>query len=338
MTSLLIVTEGGSRVGLGHLRRCLTLAGALQQIGVLPTFRIAGGAAAENFVRNAGFAVEPLRDPADATELARIVAADPAVGVLIDSYAAAEDVFLACAAKKTIVLDDLLDRKLPVDLLINSAVGAERLDYSRLTEASLLLGPQYALLRPEFAIAPERTTRPRIERVLITMGGSDHGTLVCDVVRWCLAAAPDTDMAVVSGPFFENVEELRALTRGGRAVVLERPEMRDVMLLGDIAITSGGQTLFELAATALPAIVIATAGNQVQNVSDFTAAGTIRNAGRHSDPQLRSRFDAAYDELRDESVRSAMSSRGPELVDGRGAERTAARILELLQGRRSVSG
>ena len=334
MTSLAIVTEGGRSVGLGHLRRCVTLAEALTRGGVHTTFRVAGGEAAEALVRDAGFPMEAHADLSDAAELSGWIAGSPAEGVLIDSYRADEEVFLACAAKKTIVIDDLADRPLPVDMVINSTIAAERLDYGRLTPARLLLGPRYALLRPEFTAVSERRPRPSIERVMITLGGSDHGSLASSIVRWCAAAAPTAALDVVIGPFFERLDLLREL-ESDRIVLLEQPHMRDVMLLADLAVTSGGQTLFELAATGTPAIVLTTAANQVEHARAFADRGTVVLAGSADDPDLPARFAIAYESVRDVAARAEMSRRGRELVDGRGAERTASAIVELLQGDRS---
>lgn len=334
MTSLLIVTEGGRSVGLGHLRRCVTLAAALTRIGVQPRFRVEGGEAAEALVRDAGFPVEAHADLSDAAELSAWIASSPAEGVLIDSYRADEEVFRACAPKKTIAIDDLADRPLPVDMVVNSTIAAESLDYGRLTRARLLLGPRYALLRPEFEAVPARHARRSIERVMITLGGSDHGTLASSIVRWCAAAAPSAALEVVIGPFFERLELLCAL-ESDRIVLLEQPHMRDVMLRADLAVVSGGQTLFELAATGTPAIVITTAGNQVEHARAFADRGTVVLAGRADDPDLPSRFAVAFESARDVPARAQMSRRGRELVDGRGAERTASAIVEILKGERS---
>ncbi|HEX7809074.1 MAG TPA: UDP-2,4-diacetamido-2,4,6-trideoxy-beta-L-altropyranose hydrolase [Thermoanaerobaculia bacterium] len=314
MTSLVAVTEGGSSVGLGHIRRCLTLAAALRKHGVDVAFRVAGGEAAEAVARDAGFAAESYGDLASVDEMAAL----DADAVLIDSYRATTDVFRACRAT-TIAMDDLADRALPVDMVINTTIGASRLAYD--TRGVLLLGPRYALLRPEFEDVPPRAIRERIERVMITLGGSDHGTLASDIVRSCIDALPDATIDVVIGPFFERLDLLRAF--GERVVLLERPHMRDLMLRSDLAISSGGQTLFELAATGTPAIVITTADNQVQHARDFAGAGSLVMLD-----------DGAFERVRDVAVRAAMSERGRALVDGRGAERTASAIVELLKGTR----
>ncbi|HYH07577.1 MAG TPA: glycosyltransferase [Thermoanaerobaculia bacterium] len=302
MTSLQIVTAGGGSVGLGHIRRCLTLAAALRNRDVEIAFHVDGDAA---LIREAGFAVEEI----------------DADGVLFDTYGAREEHFRACAPRKTIVIDDVADRTLPVDLVVNTAPGAARFTYS--DARGKLLGARYALLRPEFANVPDRNTRDRIERVMVTLGGNDHGTLASAVVRATLEAAPHADLEVVVGPFFERVDLLRAL--GERVVLLENANMREVMLRADVAVSAGGQTLFELAATGTPAVVVITAENQTHQAHDFAEAGSVRLGD----------IATAFAQIREPRVREEMTRRGRALVDGRGAERVASAIVELLRGNRT---
>jgi UDP-2,4-diacetamido-2,4,6-trideoxy-beta-L-altropyranose hydrolase len=295
MTSVLVVTEGGRAVGFGHIRRCLTLAEALRDAGVEVSFRVAGDDAARAVVQAAGFATGEGAPEA----------------FIFDSYNIDETMLRG--VRNTLVIDDLANRPLPADLLVNTAPGIEQRDYAGLTDAKLLLGPRYALLRREFRDVPPRTIRPHVQRVMVTLGGGDPGSLLTEVVQSCRAVFPDAAVDVVVGPLATT-----AIEPGEGVTILRQPNMRELMLNADIAVSAGGQTLFELAATGLPAAVIATADNQLRNIAGFEAAGTVVAVSE-------------IGSLRDQDVREAMSNRGRALVDGLGAERVAAAILEMLE-------
>jgi UDP-2,4-diacetamido-2,4,6-trideoxy-beta-L-altropyranose hydrolase len=333
MSSVLVLTEGGPSVGLGHVRRCLTLAGAVKRLGIEATFAVSGGSAVEELIESAGFAASAVNDLADAEEVAGAVERSGAAAIVIDSYRVDEPVFRTCKAAVTVAIDDVADRPLPVDIVVNSAPGAQRLPYRDLTDALLLLGSDYALLRPEFAARAHRTIRASIERVLVTLGGGDHRVLSSEVAQWCLAARSTAEIEIVAGPFWPGKEPIVS----DRMTVLDDPDMREAMLRADLAVSAGGQTLFELAATGLPAVVIETASNQRRNIADFAAAGTVIGTGTASNAELRVAFDSALSALASAEVREAMSTRGPALVDGRGAERTAAAIAKLMESRSAIA-
>lgn len=332
MMLVLFLTEGGSDVGLGHIRRCLTLATALTHFGVAAEFRVAGGDIPESVVARAGFSVAPISGLDNAPEIAQVARARRPDGIVIDSYVATHDI-LRSTGVRTIVLDDLADRRLPVNLVINAAIRADRLGYENLTAARLLLGPQYALIRPEFAAAEPRAVRPTIGRILVTLGGGNHGRLLPSVVRWCTTLSPRAVVEVVLGPFAPrtNVDET------DKVAILNQPDMAQAMARADLAVTSGGQTLFELAAIGLPAMTIATAANQRHNVMDFSAAETIRSVGERTDPDLERQFADALADVQSGDVRRKMSAHGPRLVDGRGAYRVAAEIVAILRNSNGIS-
>jgi spore coat polysaccharide biosynthesis predicted glycosyltransferase SpsG len=324
MSALLILTEGGESVGLGHLRRCVALAVELRELGAEVEFRVAGGKAAETFVNGARFPVTLVPDLKEAGEAGRPVG-EAHAGVIVDSYAVREEFFRACSGI-VVAIDDLADRTLPVDLVVNPAIAADPLGYRGLTDALLLVGPRYSLLQREFRMPPMRVTRKAIERILVTLGGGDHRDLERVVTQWCHAALPDATIELVSGPFSRRGEEP---VQPGGVVVLDQPDMRAAMLRADVALCGGGQTLFELAATGTPAVVLQTAANQARNIAGFVTAGTIHAAGSAAGEGLTERLEAAFEQVRDAETRDAMSRRGPALVDGYGAKRVAEMIVKL---------
>ena len=92
---------------------------------------------------------------------------------VVDSYHA-EARLLAVLRRAALVvaIDDLADRPLAVDVVVNGAWHAERLAYRVEPETRRLLGPRYALLERAFAEAMPRAVSERVERVLVTLGGA----------------------------------------------------------------------------------------------------------------------------------------------------------------------
>src|SRR5229473_2946400 len=123
--------DGGPGTGLGHVRRCIALAEGLRGRGatvmfVVPDFRVLAAT-----VERAGFPARTV-EPEEAATLAvtRGIARElGAAAVVLDGYGIPEDALRPALAPITAVIDDLADRELPVDVVINGNVYGPRLAY-----------------------------------------------------------------------------------------------------------------------------------------------------------------------------------------------------------------
>jgi UDP-2,4-diacetamido-2,4,6-trideoxy-beta-L-altropyranose hydrolase len=336
---VLFLTGGGPAVGLGHVRRCLALAGALRDLGAESLFLLDGDPAVVAAVTAEGLEAVRAGVGVDPGAAIRACRERHAAAVVVDSYALGTQYLSALAVAGLFVaaLDDLADRERPVGLVVNGSAGAERLAYRGASHTRYLLGPRYIPLRPEFAEPPAREFAPGLRRVLITVGGADPHGLTERFVHWTGRALGGVEQDVVVGPLFGTAQPLRTAARsaGGPVLLHEDPkEMRALMLGADLALAGGGQTTYELAATGTPAVAVRMADNQTLNLRGLAEAGALLWAGDAGDADLESALTDALAALAGNAARrAAMSRRGRELVDGQGAARVARAILEVAGGR-----
>jgi len=329
-----IHTHGGPGIGLGHVRRCLTLADALARLDARVTFVVNDDPGVLSLVGRHGFeAVRVFQAPGQPAPILRVLAERRAYVLVTDSYDIGTD-YLAAVCRHVevlVALDDLADRPLPVDVVVNGAVGAEMLPYPTLTGARLLLGPAYSLLRDEFALEPERSIRLRVGRILVTVGGGDPQNLTRRLVQWVRETLPDVALDVVIGPFFASEPGIA----DARTTLHRDPQnMCNLMLACDLALCGGGQTTYELAATGTPALAVQVAENQTHSLAGLSRAGTLVLAGDVNGADLESRVKTGLASLvNDVERRAMMSANGRALVDGRGAQRVAQAIVEYVGGR-----
>jgi len=322
---VVVRTHGGAGLGIGHVRRCLSLAQALSARGAECIFVVNEDGTALDMVRSQGFPAYGVDEDLPGWAETEIAGLAPGI-VVADSYRLrTADLESMRREARLVVVDDLADRELPADIVVNCTLGASRSSYRALPETKFLLGPDYALLRPEFADVPRRTISLVVKRILVTLGGGDSLGLAGRMVETALAAVPGATVDVVVGPLDEG---------GGMGaadnVVLHRSprSMRDLMVAADLAISAGGQTTYELAATGTPSVVVTVADNQVTQSREWDAAGVFRYAGDARDHDWRGNVGGLVGELaKNAASRAAMSGRGRALVDGRGAMRAAGEIL-----------
>jgi spore coat polysaccharide biosynthesis predicted glycosyltransferase SpsG len=313
----------------------MSLAHALRCCGVDSDFLLDDDPSVRAAITQAGFGTSAVTAEED---LAATVVAGrqrETQAVVVDSYTCTAEYLQRLAARvpAVIVLDDIADRELPVDFVVNGALGAERLPYRGRADTRYLLGPQYLLLRPEFAQEPKRQFHAQTDCLLITVGGDDPQGLTARLVRWAAAVLGPVVIDVVIGPLFQHLQAIEQASQEVPARVtlhFDPPAMRDLMLAADLAICGGGQTTCELAATGTPVVAIRLADNQGPNLEGLAAAGALLSAGDARDADLESRVERALAALAEDPVlRASMSARGRALVDGRGASRVAGAISDI---------
>jgi UDP-2,4-diacetamido-2,4,6-trideoxy-beta-L-altropyranose hydrolase len=327
-----IRANGGDVVGLGHIRRCLSLGQALSRRGATVRFISNSDKAALALIAQHGFDMTPVDLENDVAQTCAALDHYRASALVVDSYEIGANYLVAMRKHVNLLaaIDDIADRHLPVDIIINGAIYAPELVYDVLPHTILLLGVPYAILRKEFALEVERKIEGPARHFLITVGGSDSMDLTRRLIEWILQERDSVVLDVVVGPFFKDRGKIfEAAARQPKQVrVHDNPgDMRSLMLRADLAITGGGQTTYELAATGTPAVAIATAEHQLPNIKALAQAGSLVYAGTADEPELKTKLLTRLGELIDgPQTRRLMSQQGCALVDGRGADRLAEAI------------
>lgn len=339
---ILFVADAGSAVGGGHVMRSLTLARALRDDGAACAFLATSAVAA---VLDA-FGAEVARIATDAaapTDLASAaaLAARGFDAVVIDHYGlSAPDHRAIAAGKPTLVIDDLADRPLAADLVLDSGPARKAADYDGLVpaRADLLLGPSHAPVRPAFAALRKealarRAEAPPVRRVLVSLGLTDVGGVTGRVVDLMLPRLGDAVLDVVLGSSAPSLPRLRDLAaRAPRlALHVDTQDMPRLTLEADLAVGAGGSTSWERCVLALPTLLLVLAANQREASAALAGADAVL-ALDVADPDFEIAFIEAFARLLAEpDLRDRLSAASAAVCDGRGAARVAERFLALLK-------
>ncbi|OGK89598.1 MAG: hypothetical protein A2X36_05105 [Elusimicrobia bacterium GWA2_69_24] len=264
-----------------------------------------------------------------------------AVALVVDSYRVSPRELEAARGRVrlTVRVDDAGRFPLAADIVVNAALGLAPPPPARGTR--YLLGPRFALLGRVFAAGPARPAGRDVERVLVAFGGATPAALVARVAGAVRAALPRAALDVVVGPAGDGAEAVRAALGVLDGVTLRvAPEsLRPLMLAADLAVSAGGVTALELAATATPTVAVCLAPNQRTNLDGLAATGALVVAGDADDPRLVDTVRAAVAALAAEPERRRrLGARGRALVDGLGAARVADEMRARLGAATPVGG
>jgi UDP-2,4-diacetamido-2,4,6-trideoxy-beta-L-altropyranose hydrolase len=325
--TIIFLTETGTHIGLGHINRCHSLAHAFAAAGY-PSYFILHNANKENAIP-ISFPVYHFNWTKEKKNLLRYIKKDNIV--IIDSYLASEPLYYDIEKKShfCVYLDDTSRLNYPNGILVNSAINASTLYTKKITSITYLLGPDYQTLPPDFWSVKPISISDRINRILLTTGGNDQHNLSSHVLKKLTSTCPDLQKVVIIGKYFKNISAIEKNVDGNTVLLFypDSAKMLDAMLSCDLAISSAGQTLYELARIGLPTLAIGTADNQIYNITGFQEKGFITFAGWWHEPNLFKTIDNKIKELvPDQHKRLAMAQAGSRLIDGKGCQRIVSEI------------
>jgi UDP-2,4-diacetamido-2,4,6-trideoxy-beta-L-altropyranose hydrolase len=321
-----IVTEGGGELGFGHLTRCTSLYQAFEKRGISPVLIINGDKIVRDWLKDENHEIYNWLK--EKKRLLRSI--ENADIIILDSYLSDYELYekVSLLAKVPVYIDDNKRLDYPWGTVVNGTVYANELNYPCKRKCNYLLGSQYVPIRKEFWDVPDKEIKRNIETIMVTLGGDNARNLTAEVLRLLNENFPSLNKVVVIGKGSDNTLQIES--KDDKTHFLYCPDaegMKKAMLESDVAISAGGQTLYELARVGLPTIAIAVADNQMNNVRGWQKAGFIEYAGRWEDEAVLSNVIRKLELLQDNILRNGKARRGKTLVDGRGASRIVSHCL-----------
>jgi UDP-2,4-diacetamido-2,4,6-trideoxy-beta-L-altropyranose hydrolase len=342
--------DASTQIGTGHFVRCRTLALALREQGAAVEFicRDHPGHLMDWLAQD-DIPVTALPPPAetppagedyaawlgvpqdeDARQTIGVIGGAQPDWLIMDHYGldAAWERQLRPHCGRLFVIDDLANRPHGCDVLLDHnyfANPAPRYNGLVPEHCLRLLGPRYALLRPEYGVY-RRGPAPRddVRRVLVFFGGSD----LRNATGLALQALSEPEFcgwqvdAVVSPNNPHRAQlMLIAAHRENTHIHSSRPHLADLMASADIGIGAGGTTTWERLCAGLPSLVISVADNQGQICRELSEAGLIRYMGEAEHvtaPDIAAQLKRIQAELPDVEMQRL---NGQLAVDGLGVKR-----------------
>lgn len=333
--------DAGSEEGMGHIVRSLTLARALPEEWdvnfIVKQDDMVADYLKDYILEEKIFFLSPNISQEDEIKKLVSIVTENNIRILVnDSYEIGKDYLeeLKQQVDYLASIHDFAPFAFPSDIVINGNIYAPELDYSSTgEETKFLLGPRYLLLREEFCELAERKLQRNVERILVTVGGADPLNLTPKIIE-ALGLLEDNYLSfvdVVIGPAFDNVREIKVAAENIKFDInlhCDPHNMAELMLNCGLAVSAGGSTLYELAATGTPAVTVLQAENQIKAAGMMDKEGIVINLGmgHKVSPENIAREVSLL--LENYERRKKMSERGQELVDGRGVERCVREIIK----------
>ena len=342
-------------IGKGHIMRCLSLAKGLRSAGSnveficrqhegslieyiesngfrvhkLPLLQAKNTQADSNIAYGHWLGVSQLEDAHDCINILRERNTNL---LIIDHYAIDKEWHrkLVKFCDKIMVIDDLMDKSYQCDIVLNQTFNIDDSVYESLTpkDCQMLLGSEYALLRPEFSkwrkYSIKRRSNLDIGQIFINMGGIDIDNNTKGILKELEKCKFRNNLKAVvvlgkDSPHINSVVTIARSLSYNVEVKIGVNNMAEIMADSDLAIGASGSTTWERCCLGLPTIQIVTADNQRTIAKLLAKKGAIRFC------ESVTQVVNFVDNFSDWAPNASLTAQ--QVVDGLGVERVVSKVM-----------
>ncbi|SHH20848.1 UDP-2,4-diacetamido-2,4,6-trideoxy-beta-L-altropyranose hydrolase [Tepidibacter thalassicus] len=332
-----IRADGGQKIGMGHIMRCMALAKELKNYDFDIVFLTKKDEKVIEMIETNGFKYINISSNSleeELIEVESIVNEERVEIIITDSYWLSDNYLhkLRKLVKLLISIDDNNLYKYPSHIVINGNVYAEDLKYKKIFDnTKFLLGGNYTLLREEFRNVSPVNINKEVRNILITMGGVDinnYTPFILDSLKNL-----DVKLNVIVGPGFKCIRELKCIANKNNNVnlIYNPTNMKDIMVENDIAISAAGSTTYELAVLGIPTILIVQADNQIKIAEKMSELNGMVNLGWFEDIKGIQLLDSVNYLIKNYSLRKYFNNKLSKLISSFGVENIRIHIGEYVK-------
>jgi len=333
--------DANKEVGLGHMKRCQALGTKFHQHGHEVLFAGAIDESFEKLLAELNLEYQCIEGQTnskkDLLHFLEICKRSNAEIVVIDVYAI-DNHYCQRLMDEGYYLVAMQDIGVPtqiVHMIINGNLNAERIFYNVPDEVTLRLGIDYLIMPQEYwnlkNFKDQGKDLGKVKNILITMGGADQYDLTTRILSILNSIQEDFTLTVLIGPYYENQENIVSqINRIKKRVdLIQSPSSLFPYIVDcSMAISSAGQTLYQLAALGRPTIGISLEENQASHLKELSSSGAliglIYGKGEAFEEDLK---NSICELINNFSQRIRLSESATKLVDGQGAERVFKAII-----------
>lgn len=349
-----IRTDAAAAIGLGHIKRCLSLAHVLREAGAEVAVVMAKrDIDVSAFVRQAGceyiqiaqclgFENTGVRKPAacsfagteeDARQTVEALAKWMPEWVIVDHYNLDADWHSQVRQSlnaKIAAIDDLADRTLAAEVIINHNFSEDHhAKYKALISSGskILGGPRFALLGQSYVYAQPYQFRETVQSIGVFMGGTDPvnaSTMVLAACRTHGAFQGSIEIATTSAnPHFASLEAACKQWPNTKLLV-DESELSGFFARHDLQIGAGGGATWERCCMGAPTLALICAENQNVVIPALHRLGVLETVSQVSHKAIG---EAVRKLIDTPDRRRHLNNASRLIVDGHGAKRVALALL-----------
>ena len=250
---IIIRTDGYNKIGLGHIYRTIALANRLNMHDILFISKEEHKLGIK-LIKLHNFNLKQIKDEKDLCEVISAFKPEIFINDILDT----RKEYIEELKKRNLFVvnfEDLGEGSNKADLLFNALYEEKKLN------GNCYWGKDYYILREQFLQKGTKEIKREINNILITYGGTDPN----NYTKKILDILSELEMKnlrinVILGLGYKDPENLESHVKEFNMDILIKKNVNNIykyMYEADIAFTSAGRTVYELASIGTPTIVLA---------------------------------------------------------------------------------
>lgn len=263
-----IVTTASREGGMGHVVRMVTLARMLDKFGCRVRFLVNAFEPAVDWIERNGY-------PCDLLPKGKMTMTETADLVIVDIFGLKNSDLAGVRpwAGKIIVFEAEKKEDIKADAVITAILEGLENREGEIGGTRYHWGPKYMIFDPAFEGFHEASKQiePEVKTAVVCCGGTDFNEYSLLAARQAKQAIPHLELTVVVSSAYREalIGELTAMD--GVRVLKNVSNMAELFFTADMAMVSGGLSLFEVAAVGTPCIVLPQNDHQETTAKRFVA-------------------------------------------------------------------
>ncbi len=321
--------------GLGHFRRCLTLANELQHIGYQVHFIVTKNKIVEKELQNnfQFFTIPSFSKPElESKTISDIINTHNYEWLIIDMREFGENISKELMNKiHTVLIDDAWTKNVYSNLIFNGTMIKKYHNYHKINKNSkIFTGTSFFIIDKSFLKHKKKSSeiiKKKQYNVTISTGGTDPNNVTLLVIK-SIISIPNINIKIVIGPYSKSLNKISQIIKNKKNVqiILSPKKIWNTFKKADIIISNAGSTLFELATQNIPTLSIAAEEHQISYAKFFSSKGFSIYLGFWRSLNSNKISKILSNTLYNRSTRIQISKQGHKIIDGKGVINVAKEI------------
>lgn len=331
---VLVRADANSKIGLGHIMRCLTLCEKLKRCQHKPLMIIKDSEGRIPRLlqkERIGFITIPknLNLETEAERIVRIIKEYNSSKIIFDSYSINGRYLnrIAACGVKILMLDDRNYIFRPnVDYLVNANSFATQINYKLNKKTNPFFGESYYILDKAYACEKSKDIRREVKTIALCLSGA-YFEVFMKLAKFLLSHSHSAVKIYFSLFQRSFVKKMNRLCRENDRLLcyfnLSEKKLARELQNADLAIVSGGTIMYKAIAAGCAVLALPVVKEQDRNIRSLEQKGCALKISINEDglsPTSKGRITNLLDNF---DRRKKMVSAGIKLLDGKGAERVA---------------